>query len=139
MSSEIEITYSKPDYQRFRRLLLKRKELNGCIACGSCSEIPFEYMIANLTDADKLYWIKIASPAGHSSETFKRHESESLIVDTKDCHDGFARLRQPDTLQENEQKSYYPKPSVPLPEKVRIKGPSWQKSLNTESHSNGIR
>ena len=124
MCSEIENIHSKEEYTRFRRQLLKRKESNGNILCGSFAELPFEYVLANPTDADKLCWIKIASQG---------HISDSLIVDTRDCHAGFARLLKPNNLQKNEKTSYYPRPLETSHEDVHTKGPAWRKFLDIHS------
>src|SRR6218665_37424 len=81
------------DYIEFRKVLSSRDDPIKHLPCGSFYEIPLLYFFSNPTDFDMMFCdINLYASYNHIS-TPGRHARSMLIIDTTDCHIGFARLR----------------------------------------------
>ena len=117
-------------YRRFRKLLLTKKKRHSCFISGSCLELPVGYVLTNPTDVDKMYWAKyITASQSDAVNHDRRIPDPTFVIDTKDCHIGFARLRKVVSSSADRYCSYYRKPSTPT---LRAgTGPSWPKHVTT--------
>src|SRR6218665_1106438 len=92
-SKDLQICDSTEDYFEFRKVLFSRDEHVIHLTCGSFFEIPLLYFLSNPTDIDLMY-CDMSLCAMHSHAKVPAWLARNvLIIDTKDCHIGYARLR----------------------------------------------
>src|SRR6218665_323960 len=84
------------DSDNLRRHILPRTCTLGMLFCGSFYELPVEYAMLNLTDLDTMFIERRPKRIATTNAMVisKSFDGEILIIESKNCHMGFARLLQ---------------------------------------------
>jgi len=92
-SEDLQTCSFKKDYFEFRKVLSSKAEPVGHLTCGSFFEMPLLYFLSNPTDIDIMYCDMTLCAIFDHVTIPARLARNVLTIDTKDCHVGFARLR----------------------------------------------
>src|SRR6218665_113041 len=92
-SEDMQICDLTKDYFEFRKVLNSRDTPVRFLTCGSFFEMPILYFLSNPTDIDAMYCDMTFCAIYDHVKIPERLARNVLIIETKDCHAGFARLR----------------------------------------------
>src|SRR6218665_49276 len=92
-SEDLQSCDSTKDYFEFRKVFFPKDEHIRYLTCGSFFEIPLLYFLSNPTDIDTMYCDMTIFATHNNVNVPARLARNVLIIDTRDCHIGYARLR----------------------------------------------